>query len=63
MEKVKEKTEIEKAQEIIDAEKQQRAEQFNSEMKVLTEKYKVELVVKGQFIGNQLQTQIMINAL
>ena len=57
-----EKTEIEKAQELINAEIKRVDEECSNEINEVLKKHNRQLVVSGQFQGNEIKTSISIIA-
>jgi hypothetical protein len=57
-----EKTEIEKAQQLIDAETKRVDEICSNEINEVLKKHSRQLVVSGQFQGDKLQTSISLIA-
>lgn len=55
-----EKTEIEKAQELINAEIKRVDEECSNEINEVLKKHSRQLVVSGQFQGDKLQTSISL---
>lgn len=55
-----EKTEIEKAQELINAEIKRVDEECSNEINEVLKKHNRQLVVSGQFQGDKLQTSISL---
>lgn len=55
-----EKTEIEKAQELINAEIKRVDEECSNEINEVLKKHSRQLVVSGQFQGNEIKTSISL---